>query len=214
MTSRGGLFITFEGTDGCGKTTQMSLLAERLRSMGREVVETTEPGGTPIGIHIRRILLDSSNRELSPTAEMLLYFASRAQNVDQWIRPALHRGAVVLSDRFTDSTLAYQGGGRGLGAEVVMTIHRIACREINPDLTICIDIDLNTSLERAHQRNRGISDKDERRIDEETVEFHKRVREAYLELASREPHRILVIDGRADRESVAAKIWEAVKDRV
>jgi dTMP kinase len=134
--------------------------------------------------------------------------------VDQWIRPALHRGAVVLSDRFTDSTLAYQGGGRGLGAEVVMTIHRIACREINPDLTICIDIDLNTSLERAHQRNRGISDKDERRIDEETVEFHKRVREAYLELASREPHRILVIDGRADRESVAAKIWEAVKDRV
>src|SRR5512133_1996373 len=119
-TSGRGLFITFEGSDGCGKTTQMRRLAERLRASGQEVVETAEPGGTPIGRQIRAILLDSANRELSSTAELFLYFASRAQNVDQCIRPALERGAIVLSDRFTDSTIAYQGAARGLGADVVM----------------------------------------------------------------------------------------------
>src|SRR5438445_13827043 len=142
MTRKRGRFITFEGTDGCGKSTQMKILAARLRAEGSEVLETAEPGGTPIGRKIRSILLDSANQELSPTAELLLYFAGRAQNVDEWILPALDRGAIVLSDRFTDSTLAYQGAARGLGRDVVMTIHKIACRGLLPDITIYLDIDL------------------------------------------------------------------------
>src|SRR5581483_9192416 len=117
--ARRGLFITFEGMDGSGKTTQMQRLAVRLRAMGRTVIETVEPGGPPISMKIRRILLDSANQELSPTTEILLYFASRAQNVDERILPALDRGDIVLSDRFTDSSLVYQGYGRGLGADTV-----------------------------------------------------------------------------------------------
>jgi dTMP kinase len=209
-TKSRGRFITFEGTDGCGKTTQLRMLAERLRAEGKDVLESAEPGGTRIGLQIRSILLDSSNQELSPTAEMLLYFASRAQAVDEWILPALERGATVLSDRFTDSTLAYQGAARGLGRDTVMTIHEIACRGLLPDLTIYLDIDLETSLERAHARNRQIEDKDERRMDEQAVEFHHRVRQEYLKLAEGEPERIKIIDGRADRQTIAARIWEAV----
>ncbi len=188
----------------------MRMLAERLRAEGHEVLETAEPGGTPIGLQIRRILLDSANQELSPTAEMLLYFACRAQNVDEWILPALARGTIVLSDRFTDSTLAYQGAARGLGRDVVMTVHGIACRDLLPDLTIYLDIGLDTSLERAHARNRNIDDKDERRMDEQAIEFHGRVRQEYLKLAELEPCRIKVIDGRADRATIAERIWEAV----
>src|SRR5579872_5004158 len=127
MTSpRRGLFITFEGPDGSGKSTQLRLLAERLRTAGHDVFETVEPGGTLIGLQIRRILLDAKNGELCPTAELLLMFASRAQNVDQSILPSLTHGKIVLCDRFTDSTLAYQGAGRGLGAEVVYEVDRIA----------------------------------------------------------------------------------------
>jgi dTMP kinase len=210
-TTKGrGRFITFEGTDGCGKSTQLRILADRLRAEGKDVLESAEPGGTRIGLQIRSILLDSANQELSPTAEMLLYFASRAQTVDEWILPALERGATVLSDRFTDSTLAYQGAARGLGRDTVMTIHEIACHGLLPDLTIYLDIDLETSLERAHARNRQIEDKDERRMDEQAVEFHHHVRQEYLKLAEREPERIKVIDGRADRQTIAARIWEAV----
>src|SRR5215467_12139400 len=149
-----GIFISFEGMDGCGKTTQMRRLARRLRKENHTVLENIEPGGGEIGAQIRRILLDSKNHALSPTAELLLYFASRAQNVDQLILPALSRGAVVLSDRFTDSSLVYQGCGRGLGAELVLTLDRIACRGLKPDLTLLIDIDLATSLGRAESRNR------------------------------------------------------------
>ncbi len=205
-----GRFLSFEGTDGCGKTTQMRLLAAKLRAAGGDVLETAEPGGTRIGLQIRGILLDSANQELSPTAEMLLYFASRAQNVDEWILPALEKGATVLSDRFTDSTLAYQGAARGLGRDVVMALHQIACRGLWPSLTIYLDIDLDTSLERAHARNRLTEGKDERRMDEQAVEFHHRVRQEYLQLAAAEPERIVVIDGRADRKTIAARIWEAV----
>src|ERR1700689_5101965 len=133
-----GLFITFEGMDGSGKTTQMHRLAERLRGLGRTVLETAEPGGPPIAMKIRRILLDAANEELSPVAEILLYFASRAQNVDQWILPALARGEIVLSDRFTDSSLVYQGAGRNLGAETVVELERIACRGLKPPLTILV----------------------------------------------------------------------------
>src|SRR6516162_4269372 len=135
--------------DGSGKTTQMHRLAARLRAMGRTVLETVEPGGPPISQKIRRIVLDAANPELSPAAEILLYFASRAQSVDEWILPALARGEIVLADRFTDSSLVYQGYGRGLGVENVLALDRIACRGLTPDLTILLDIDAETSLERA-----------------------------------------------------------------
>src|ERR1051325_75606 len=157
MSSR-GVFITFEGPEGSGKSTQLRMLAERLRAAGRDVLETAEPGGTAIGTQIRRVLLDAENRELCPTAELLLMFAARAQNVDQWILPALSQGRVVLSDRFTDSTLVYQGVARGLGADVVYEVDRIACRGLVPDLTLLIDIDTETGLARATARNRQSGD--------------------------------------------------------
>ena len=202
-----GLFVSFEGGDGCGKSTQMRLLAARLVSEGRRVLETTEPGGTRIGAQIRRILLDSANQDLSPAAELLLYFASRAQNVEELILPALADGVIVLTDRFTDSTLAYQGFGRGLGERVVAELDRIACNGLRPDLTLLIDVDLDAALARTRQRNLDLS---ESRMDEQAVEFHHRVREAYLELAAREPERFRVIDGRGDAGAVAEAVWRAV----
>lgn len=208
-TSR-GTFITFEGPEGSGKSTQLRKLAERLRAAGRDVFETAEPGGTPIGQQIRRVLLDSQNREMCPTAELLLMFACRAQNVDQWILPALAAGKIVLSDRFTDSTLVYQGIARGLGTEVVYEVDRIACRGLIPNLTLVIDIDTETGLARAHSRNRetrGV----ETRIDEQEISFHRKVRGAYHQLASDEPDRVKLIDGAGDEDAVAEQVWATVQ---
>ncbi len=213
--ARRGVFITFEGMDGSGKTTQLRLLARRLRERGYEVVENYEPGGTAIGNQIRRILLDAANHELCPTAELLLYFASRAQNLEEIIRPALAAGKIVLSDRFTDSTLVYQGEGRGLGREVVLELDRIACRGIKPDLTLLIDIDPETSLARARDRNLRLWPEGaggETRMDDQDHAFHRRVAEAYRRLAGDEPQRIAVIDGRGAAEQVAEKVWEKVAD--
>jgi dTMP kinase len=207
MTS--GRFITFEGMDGCGKTTQLRILAKALRQSGQTVVETVEPGGTEIGQQIRRILLNPANTAIFPRTELLLYFSSRAQNVEQVIRPALAGGATVLCDRFTDSTLVYQGCGRGLDVDVVLDLDRIACQGLKPDLTVLIDIDLETSLMRARRRNRH-TDSSESRIDEESHAFHERVRRGYLALARQEPERFAVIDGRAPIEDVAAAVQEAV----
>lgn len=208
MTERRGLFISFEGGDGSGKSTQMRLLAERLRREGCRVVETVEPGGTRIGTQIRRILLDSANHELCPMAELLLYFASRAQNVEEAILPALALGAIVLSDRFTDSSMAYQGFARGLGEETVKALDRVACHGLVPDLTLLIDIDPETSLARARRRNLSEA---ESRMDEQEADFHGRVREAYHAMAAREPGRFRIVDGRADIETVARSIWAAVE---
>ncbi len=210
-TSRGsttsrGLFITFEGPDGSGKSTQARMLAQRLRGEGRTVLESVEPGGTPIGQQIRRILLDPANGELAPLAELLLMFAARAQNVEQWILPALAEGKIVISDRFTDSSMAYQGAGRGLGRETVLDLDRIACHGLVPDLTICVDIDSETGLARA--AGRGSS---ETRLEEQAIEFHRKAREAYHELARREPQRFRLIDGRGTPEAIAATIWEQVQ---
>lgn len=213
MTKR-GFFISFEGGDGCGKTTQMRMLLERLRVLGKDVLETAEPGGTPIGRQIRRILLDSANEDLSPRAEMLLYFACRAQNVDEWIRPALAAGRIVVSDRFTDSTLAYQGEGRGLTAGLVRELHAIACQEILPDLTIYLDIDYRTGLARARARNAEQDGPDESRMEAQAEEFHDRVRQGYLALAAAEPGRIRTIDAGQSIESVAAAIWAEVGPHV
>jgi dTMP kinase len=188
MPERRGRFITFEGTDGSGKTTQMVLLADRLQSSGYDVIQTQEPGGT-----------------ICPTAEMLLYFAARAQNFDQVILPAWESGAIVLSDRFTDSTLAYQGEGRGLGANVVMTLHDIACHGLQPDLTLCIDVDLETALRRTSARNTAD------RMEQQAAEFHERVRNAYLRLGAEHPDRIRIIDGRGSMEEVAQRVWNAAE---
>jgi dTMP kinase len=207
-----GWFITFEGIDGCGKTTQFRILANWLRDHGREVVETVEPGGTAIGKQIRRILLDPASAEIQPRTELLLYFASRAQNVDEVIRPALEEGRIVLCDRFTDSTLVYQGCGRGLDGEVVRDLDRIACRGLRPDLTLLIDIDVETSLMRAKRRNERVGPA-ESRIDEESTDFHERVRRGYLALAQSEPDRIVVIDGCRGISEVGQRIREVLEQR-
>ncbi|HEY1342938.1 MAG TPA: dTMP kinase [Bryobacteraceae bacterium] len=204
-----GLFITFEGMDGSGKTTQMQRLGARLRGMGRTVLETAEPGGTQIGTKIRRILLDAANQELAPTAELLLYFASRAQNVDEAILPALSHGDIVLADRFTDSSLVYQGCGRGLGAENVMALDRIACRGLKPDVTILVDIDAETSLGRARARNTA-APHCETRMDEQSIEFHRAVYQAYHALAVREPDRVKLVEGNADIDTIERAVWEIV----
>jgi len=217
MTDRAsGLFITFEGIDGCGKSTQMKLLVERLRSAGHDVVETVEPGGTSVGGQIRRVLLDARNQEISPTTELFLYFASRAQNVDEVIRPALEEGRIVISDRYTDSMMVYQGVARGLGERVVADLHRLACRGVDPDLTIYLDIDLETSLARAASRNEKLTGDEavETRMDEQSVEFYGKVREGYALLAGREPGRFCVIDGGRGVASIADDIWTAVSARI
>jgi dTMP kinase len=203
------MFITFEGIDGCGKTTQFRILAQWLRDHGKDLVETVEPGGTEIGRQIRRILLDPASADMHPRTELLLYFASRAQNVDQVIRPALDSGRIVLCDRFTDSTLVYQGCGRGLDTNVVLDLDRIACRGLKPDLTLLIDIDAATSLLRAKRRNERIG-LEESRIDEEGTGFHERVRQGYLALAKAEPDRIVLIDGAAGISEVGQRIREAL----
>jgi len=208
-----GLFISFEGLDGSGKTTQMRRLAKRLRARGHVVLETVEPGGTEIGGKIRQVLLDAANQELSPIAELLLYFASRAQNVDERIGPALRRGEIVLADRFTDSTLVYQGCGRGLGAETVLALDRIACRGLKPDLTLLVDIDVETSLARARARN-AAQPAGETRMDEQSLEFHRKVYEAYQALAAGEPERIRRIDGRVAIEEIELAIWDMVSAHV
>jgi dTMP kinase len=202
-TTKRGLFITFEGPDGSGKSTQARMLAERLRGEGRAVLESVEPGGTPIGQQIRRILLDPANKELTATAELLLMFAARAQNVEQWILPALAQGKIIISDRFTDSSLAYQGAGRGLGAKTVLELDRIACHGLTPDVTFCIDIDSETGLARAQSRGGS-----ETRLEEQAIDFHHKVREAYHELSRNEPQRFRLIDGNNTPEAIAAKVWK------
>ncbi len=208
-----GSFITFEGIDGSGKSTQMRFLGERLRAEGRDVYETVEPGGTAVGQQIRRILLDSANQDLRPTTELLLYFASRSQNVEQCILPALRSNKFVLCDRFTDSTLAYQGYARGLGVDIVLALDRIACQGLTPDITFLIDVDLDTALARTRERN-AASGAGETRMDDESREFHRKVRDAYFTIAEQNAGRFRVIDGRGAPDKVAARVWENVRQHV
>ncbi|MBI4893215.1 MAG: dTMP kinase [Acidobacteria bacterium] len=211
-TSRRGLFLTFEGLDGCGKTTQMHLLAERLRARGETVIETVEPGGTEIGMGIRRILLDPRNDNMGSEAEMLLYFAARAQNVHEVLEPAVARGEIVMSDRWTDSTWAYQGYGRELGTEVVRDLDAIACRGRRPDVTFWIDIDLEASLLRARSRNQERAEQDTR-MDDQSRAFYERVYQGYLALEETEPERVVRIDGRGSVETVAERVMAAFEAR-
>ncbi|MBV9760347.1 MAG: dTMP kinase [Acidobacteriaceae bacterium] len=196
-TGRRGLFITFEGTEGSGKTTQMCLLVERLRGAGYTVAENQEPGATRIGGQIRRILLDPAHREMTPMAELLLMFASRAQAAAEIVVPALERGEIVVSDRFTDSTLAYQGEARGLGFETVMAAHRLALGGLLPDLTLCIAVDIETGLRRAS----------ENRMEQQPLEFHRRVAAGYRKIAAAAPERFRMVDGSGAPEEVAERVW-------
>lgn len=209
-TTKRGVFITFEGPEGSGKSTQLRTLGKRLRGAQQRVLETAEPGGTEIGLQIRRVLLDARNQELCPTTELLLMFAARAQNVEQAIVPALSNGQWVLCDRFTDSTLVYQGAARGLGPEMVYDVDRIACRGLVPDLTLLIDIDVDLGLARADRRNRRTRDI-ETRIDDHSRDFHRKVRAAYLHLAEEEPKRVRLIDGSRSESEVADAVWAAVQ---
>ena len=209
--TRRGLFITFEGTEGCGKTTQQRLLVSRLRDCGYSVTENQEPGTTRIGTQIRRILLNPAHDEMSRMTELLLMFASRTQAATEIIIPALERGDIVVSDRFSDSTLAYQGEGRGLGFEVVRKLHQLALGDLGPDITLCIEIDIETGLSRARRRNRSSPKQEsEARLDRQSLEFHKRVADAYKKIAALEPQRFRFVDGRADMETVAARVWSEV----
>ena len=208
-----GRFITFEGLDGCGKSTQLEKLATALRQVGLSVVTTREPGGTQIGELIRAVLLNSRTAGLDSHAEMALMFASRAQLIAEVIVPALESGKWVLCDRFTDSTEAYQGGGRQLGSEAVLRLHEILCRNLWPDLTILMDSDASSSVKRARRRNKG-AEQDENRFEKESHAFFARVHETFLEIARREPQRVVLIDARPSIEQVHNEIMRVVKERL
>ena len=217
--SRRGKFITLEGLDGTGKSTQMRRLAAALRVAGHKVVETREPGGTAMGERIRKLLLDSGTAGLSPLAEMALMFASRAQHVAEVIEPALAAGSIVLCDRFTDSTEAYQGSGRKLGSEPVRELHHVLCGNLQPDLTLLLDSNPAASLGRARRRNRRASKSvprthDENRFEQETRAFFARVREGYLALARREPGRVVMVDARGTPGQTHQRIVEVVRRKL
>jgi dTMP kinase len=206
----GGLFITFEGVEGSGKTTQHRLLAETLQRDGHAVIVTREPGGTAAGEAIRKILLTPHDPDLSPRTELLLYLAARAQHVTEILRPALDRGAFVLCDRFTDATLAYQGSGRGLPLPELERLCAWAADGLTPHRTFLLDLDPATGLQRAQARNSHLVS-GEVRFELETLAFHQRVRAGYLDLALREPERIRVLDAALDAETLHAQIWQEIR---
>jgi dTMP kinase len=185
-------------------------LLERLRAGGYCVVENQEPGATAIGKQIRRIFLDPENRDMAAMTELLLVFASRAQAAAEIIVPALNAGHIVVSDRFTDSTLAYQGAARGIGFDAVRRTHHLALGTLWPDLTICITVDLVEGLQRAHQRNRSAVSY-ENRIDEQSLDFHRAVLEGYRQIALEEPQRFRMIDGSGSITAVAERVWREVQ---
>ncbi len=207
-----GRFITFEGLDGCGKSTQLEKLATALRERGIDVVTTREPGGTAIGERVREVLLSSRTAGLDAHAEMALMFASRAQLIAEVIQPALDSGRWVLCDRFTDSTEAYQGAGRQLGSESVLRLHELLCGGLWPDLTILMDSDVASSVRRARRRNKD-TENDENRFEKESQGFFTRVRDGFLEIARREPQRVVVIDARPPIEVVHGEIVRVVRER-
>jgi dTMP kinase len=212
-----GKFITFEGLDGVGKSTQLENLAGWLRERGLDVITTREPGGTILGQNLRSVLLSSRTAGLSPLAEMALMFADRAQHIDEQILPALQRGQWVLCDRFTDSSEAYQGFGRQLGSDAVLTLHKILCHDLKPDLTILMVSDLDHNLSRARKRNREqakLTADDENRFEKENRAFHQRVLDGFLNIAKREPERVIEIDARASMTAVKAKIAAVVEERL
>ncbi|MFO7784145.1 MAG: dTMP kinase [Thermodesulfobacteriota bacterium] len=208
------MFITFEGMEGCGKTTQVERLARALTSRGIRVVRTFEPGGTPAGEKIRRILLDRDNRDLASMAELCLYEADRAQHVAVVIRPALERGDWVICDRFFDATVVYQGMARGQDLELIRDLNRTVTGGIRPDLTFLLDCPVEEGLKRALRRNQSLSDKGQDRFEREAAVFHEAVREGYLEIARMEPDRFVVINASLGPDEVEAVVLQSVEPLV
>src|SRR5271155_249344 len=216
-----GFFITFEGLDGSGKTTQLRRLAASLEAEGHNVVTLRQPGGTALGDRIRSVLLDSKSEAalgpISPATEMSLMFADRAQSIAEVILPALASGSIVLCDRYTDSSEAYQGGGRQLGSERILAMHAAACDNFQPDLTLLLLPSLESSLKRARRRNQRHTEKqgaDENRFEREPDDFYRRIYERYQEIAAREPHRVVIIDRNDSIEQIQACIQKIVAARL
>ncbi|HYE64323.1 MAG TPA: dTMP kinase [Pyrinomonadaceae bacterium] len=202
-----GSFITFEGIDGSGKSTQMRMIANVLRLRGLEVVTTREPGGTPLGKRLRAALLDSQE-QVDPLAELLLYAADRAQHVRTLLRPALETGHIVLSDRYADATVAYQGAGRGFAPEVIAEVVALATGGLKPDLTLIFDLPVAAAVTRANRRTHDGHMRD--RLDIEDAEFYTRVRDAYLQIAAAEPERVRIIDASGSVEETHAHVTGVV----
>ncbi len=208
------MFITFEGIEGCGKSTQIAMLEEALISAGHTVARTREPGGCPVSDQIRSVLLDAGNREMVPLAELLLYAAARAQHVEQIIRPALAKGSIVLCDRFSDATRAYQFFARGLDRSLVESLNSVACGDISPDLTLLLDCPVETGLSRAKRRIEDVTGPREERFELESLSFHQRVRDGYLTLSNEFPERFVVIDATSSPDDVSAQIKRIVSSRL
>jgi dTMP kinase len=203
-----GFFLSFEGIEGCGKTTQIKGLARRLRALGYLVLETREPGGSPISEQIRAVLLDPNNQGMDPRCELLLFLAVRAQHVNEIIKPALEKGAVVLCDRFTDATVAYQGYARRLGADFVARLNRFATSGVLPALTIFLDVPVALGL--ARKKKTGRLD----RLDRESAGFHKAVRNGYVRIARQNPRRVRTVDGAAPEGDVGQAVDRIVRSRL
>ncbi|MCK4911690.1 MAG: dTMP kinase [Thermodesulfovibrionales bacterium] len=201
-----GMFISFEGGEGAGKSTHVRMAAEALEAEGHEVIMTAEPGGTPISQCIRGVLLDTAHQAMEPVTELLLYAAARRQHLQELILPALEEGKVVITDRFSDSTAAYQGTGRGLDMRLIEELDRIVTGGIKPELTVLLDMDVELGLE----RNRGAGKQD--RLEMEQVEFHKRVREGFLAIAKAEPERVKLVDASGSKQEVQTLVMEAMRE--
>ena len=205
-----GYFITFEGSEGCGKTTQIEALAKALEAKGKTVFITREPGGTLIGEKIRNLLQDPSlKNEISDMAELLLFSASRAELIASRIQPALKRGEIVICDRFYDSTYVYQGLGRAIGMDIVEQLNQMTVGTLKPDLTILLDLDAKVGIERAKSRQSGELD----RIENESITFFEAVRNGYLELAQKEPERFKTIDGLLSVDAIKEIVWDTVENK-
>jgi dTMP kinase len=211
-----GFFLTFEGPDGSGKSTQIRKLASHLESQGLSVLVTRQPGGTHLGDRIRALILDSRTQNLAPMAELGLMFSDRAQAIAEVIRPALDQGRIVLCDRYTDSSEAYQGGGRQLGSDIVLRLHQVMCGGLNPDLTILLLADFDRSLARARRRNNrtAASGPNEGRFETEDEQFHRRVYLKYREIAAREPQRVTVIEGDQPIQAIHSQIVALVDGKL
>jgi len=208
-----GIFITFEGIEGSGKSTLLYNVAAALRRSGRDPLMTREPGGTSLGLALRKVLLNPEMEKIGSMAELMLFAADRAQHVAEVILPALETGQILLCDRYSDATIAYQGYGRGIPLDVITAVDRQARGTAEPHMTVLLDLPVDTGLTRARTRNDETSDSSESRIDEEEMAFHRKVREGYLALAHEEPERFLVLDAREVPDRLEEQVMDEFRSR-
>jgi dTMP kinase len=205
------MFVTFEGIEGCGKTTQIKRFADTLKRQGIPLITTFEPGGTRIGNDIRRILLDTRNEDLTPLTELILYAADRAQHIEEVIKPALDRGEWVICDRFVDATLAYQGAARSQDMRLIQILNEKSTRGISPDMTFLLDCPVEIGLERAMKRNEALSHQGQDRFEKETLDFHSKVRKGYLDLANEHTERFVIIDASLSMDAMEKEIFKHIE---